>query len=242
MYQHMILMCSDYTLERRMAFYKTYCDVLSALEFQGILQEIKGDFRNVEFSFHHIETDKPEIESVAEYDSYFEDVKFYAERLEFIESVEKSIEVTPTDIAKYILTKKSFDQLQIQKLIYFIYLEYIRMQDKFLFKDTFKAWQYGPVIPSLYYKLRKYGYSDIQLKDKELEKVRLELKLSRSCDKKDIIECIDHVIDMYGEKTGGELIDITHKKGGPWDKTCNLYGERSEIPPQLIKQYAMETL
>lgn len=239
MYQHMILMCSDYTLERRVALYKTYKDVLSMLDFQSIIDEIEGDFKNIEFSFHHIETESEAIESVEEYDSYFEDVEFFADKLEFAKIVEKSIEVTPIDIAKYILTKNDFDQLQMQKLIYIVYYEYSKSHDDEIFKDKFEAWQYGPVIPALYGKLNKYGHRKIELDDKELERLKVNLKLDRSIEKKDIIDCIDKVISKYGEKTGGQLIELTHKKGSPWDKIYdNGRGYHQEIPNQLIKEYA----
>lgn len=240
MYQHMILMCSDYTLERRIALYKTYEEVLSMLDFQSIIDEIEGDFKNIEFSFHHIETEDVCISSVEKYDSYFEDVEFCSDKLEFIKKVEKSIEVTPVDIAKYILTQKDFDQLQIQKLIYLVYYEYSKSHDVEIFKDKFEAWKYGPVIPSLYDKIYKYNREKIRLDDKGMERLKVNLKLSKFSHKKDLIDCIDTVIKKYGKKSGGQLIDLTHKKGSPWDKIYNDgkgYGD--EIPSKLIREYAI---
>lgn len=240
MYQHMILMCSDYSSEKRIAFHKSYTDIAEMSEFEDIAQELEDRFRNVEFSFHQIPTESSTIKSVIDYDNYFQDVKFYSDKTEFKSSVKKSIKITPDDIVKWILTKRSFDPLQIQKLIYFVYLEYSKKHEDKLFQDAFEAWQYGPVIPEIYYKLNKYGKQKIKLEDKELEKLKLKLKISRSYEKEDICECIDNVINKYGKKTGGQLIDLTHESGSPWDEIYHNSGCYSEIPSQLIKEYAMK--
>ncbi|AVQ40481.1 hypothetical protein AL714_07905 [Clostridium botulinum] len=236
MYQHMILMCSDYSNERRIAFHKSYRDISSIIEFQKITELIKDEFKNIAFSFHHIPTIERTSKSVIEYDEYFRDVYFYSDIDKFKESITQSIEITPEDIIKYILIKSEFDQLQIQKLLFFTYQEYLKNHDEPLFKDTFEAWQYGPVIPEIYYSLKKYKSKKIRLEDTELEKIKLKLKLSRIYDKDSIFDCVDNVIIKYGNNTGGELIDKTHEKDSPWHKTVEEYGLNSEIPLELIKE------
>lgn len=238
MYQHMILMCSDYNMSRRIAFHKSYKNITSILEFQKTVDLLKDSFRNVTFSFHHIVTESRAIESVIDYDSYFKDVDFYSDMDNFRKNIEQSVEITPNDMIKYILTKREFDQLQIQKLLFYMYVEYAKEHDKPLFKDIFEAWKYGPVIPKVYYDLNGYEKNKIKLEDKELELIKLKLKLSRVYDRESILQCIDRVIDKYGNKTGGQLIDETHKKGSPWDITIKGYGSKSEIPFNLIRDYA----
>lgn len=238
MYQHMILMCSDYNRQRRIAFHKSYDNVSSIIKFQKIIELFKDEFKNVAFSFHHIITSSSTSESVVEYDEYFRNVKFYSDLDKFKSNVIQSIKVTPDDIVKYLLTKKDFDQLQIQKLLFLVYSEYMKEQDEPLFRGNFEVWDYGPVLPMMYRNLSKYGEEKIQLKDKELEKIKIGLKLSKRYDKDSILSCIDKVIDKYGNKTGGELIDLTHKKGSPWDRAKKEYGYNSEIPLEFIIEYS----
>lgn len=237
MYQHMILMCSDYSMQRRIAFHKSYLDIFSMLEFEKIGDKIMNQFSNIEFSMHHITTTKRTSNSIKEYDKYFEDVEFFSDIDQFKQNIKKSIEITPEDIVKYILLKGKFDQLQIQKLLFFIYSEYLKQHDEPLFSDKFKAWAYGPVIPKIYGELNKYKKQKILLGDYELEKIKLELKLERVPNKESILACIDSILYTYGTRTGGELIEQTHKKGSPWDLTIKQFGLNSEIPINIIKDY-----
>ncbi|WP_238902654.1 type II toxin-antitoxin system antitoxin SocA domain-containing protein [Clostridium sp. YIM B02506] len=237
MYQHIILMCSDYRMERRIAFHKSYTDVLGILEFEKLVKSVKGDFRNVTFSFHHIITESVATESIADYDAYFKDVYFYSDIDAFKKDVAQSIEITPEDIVKGILVKKDFDQLQIQKLLYFVYSEYAKEHDEPLFEEAFEAWTYGPVIPSVYDQISKYKRKKIVFEDKELEKLKLKIKLSRVYDSQSILECIDKVIEQYGNKTGMKMVDETHVEGSPWYRVFHEQGTGCEIPLEMIKEY-----
>lgn len=238
MYHHMILMCSDFSAGKRIAFHKSYERISDSIDFKKIVNSYKKKFTTIKFSFHHIETFEKSYISVGEYDNYFRDVEFYSDLQLFEKSVEKTIKITPEDIVKYMLTKKEFDKLQLQKLLFLVYSEYTIKYDKPLFSDEFEAWQYGPVMPKLYEELSNYKYEKIKLKDVELEKTKLKLKFSKIIDIENILECVDSVICKYGEKTGGNLIDITHVKQGPWNIAIEKYGLRSKIPWELVKNCA----
>jgi len=54
--------------------------------------------------------------------------------------------------------------LSIQKLSYFAYGWIIATEDEKLFYDRIEAWQYGPVIPSLYHQLKQFGRGRITKK------------------------------------------------------------------------------
>lgn len=238
MYHHMILMCSDFSSGKRIAFHESYERISDSIDFKKIVDIYKKKFTTIKFSFHHIETFEKSYISVGEYDNYFRDVEFYSDLQLFEESVKKTTEITPEDIAKYMLTKKEFDKLQLQKLLFLTYSEYIIKHDKPLFSDEFEAWQYGPLIPKLHEELSNYKYEKVRLKDVELEKIKLKLKFSKIGDIEDILECADSVIRKYGEKTGGNLIDITHVKQGPWDIVMKRDGLYSKIPWQLVRDCA----
>lgn len=237
MYHHMILICSDFTSGKRIAFYQTYGDVLTSIEFKKYTKYFKEKFETVRLSFHHITTGSKEYTSIVEYDSYFDNVEFYSDINAFEEQISKSIKITPEDVAKYILIKGKFDKLQIQKFVFLAYSEYALRYGKSLFLEEFQAWQYGPVMPRLYYELDKYKKEKIEFKDIDLEKIKLKLKLSRIDKVEEILSCIDDVILKYGSKKGGELIDITHVKGSPWEVTEKEKGLYSVISWELIKNY-----
>ena len=60
--------------------------------------------------------------------------------------------------AKY-LAKKSgwkYTNLELQKLLYIAHMIHLGKTGEPLFEDAFEAWNYGPVIPGLYYFLKSY--------------------------------------------------------------------------------------
>ncbi|MDY6226980.1 MAG: DUF4065 domain-containing protein [Clostridium sp.] len=233
----MILMCSDFTSGKRIAFYKSYKDILSSIEFKDYIEYFKKKYETMKFSFHHITTESESYTSIGEYDNYFEDVEFYSDIQGFQDHINISIQITPEDIAKYILTKGEFDKLQLQKLVFLVYSQYALKYDKPLFKEKFEAWEYGPVMRKLYYKLDRYKKEKIQFEDIDFEKLKLKLKFSKVADIKEVLECIDSIILKYGSKNGGELIDITHVKGSPWDITKKEKGLNSTISWELVRDY-----
>lgn len=240
MYHHMILMSSDFELGKRVALHESYSNFLDAIKFKTTVEDYKREFKTVKFSFHHIETEDKSYDSVAEYDNYFRDVEFYNDATEFKRKIEKSIKITPEDIAKYILVKKSYDKLQIQKLLFLVYSQYALEYDRPLFEDDFEAWKYGPVMPRVYSKLGDYHREQIKFDDIEMEKLKLKLKLSKIPEVDEILECIDEVIDKYGDKSGLELVGLTHVEGSPWDQVKKKSGLNSKIPWILVKEYMQD--
>ena len=74
------------------------------------------------------------------------------------------------DIANYFLCKAQdedkpeqghLSNLRLQKLLYYAQGLHLAAYGSPLFRDAVIAWQYGPVIPSLYSKYRKHGSDDI---------------------------------------------------------------------------------
>ena len=86
------------------------------------------------------------------------------------------------EIAKYIISKcfkegVPVTNLRLQKLLYFIQLESYKRNFRLMFDDDMYAWQFGPVVPDVYYEYNMYGGSpillnydnlDIQLNDRIL--------------------------------------------------------------------------
>ena len=65
------------------------------------------------------------------------------------------------DIAKYIINKsidfnRPISNLQLQKILYYVQGEYIKVTKGCkLFDEDLEAWAYGPVVPEVYYEFNK---------------------------------------------------------------------------------------
>lgn len=114
------------------------------------------------------------------------------------------------DVAKYIINSVEVDNLKLQKLLYYsqaVHLVLSKNESK-LFSDDIQAWQYGPVIPSVYHKYKKYGFDIIK---------RTNDKITIS---KEEIESLDITLDYYGQMQAFELVMRTHNES-PWRDAYN---------------------
>lgn len=134
-------------------------------------------------------------------------------------------------IAMYVISKcfnegSPVTNLRLQKLLYFIQLESYRKNGSSFFKDELYAWQFGPVIPSVYYEYNMYGGSPILLSYDNLE-----ISISDSF-------FVDRVVEEKKDTPIWSLVEQTHKKGGPWERTVTSYGLRSVIEKNFIMEEA----
>jgi uncharacterized phage-associated protein len=129
---------------------------------------------------------------------------------------------TPGHVANYFLWKaqsegKTITPLKLIKLVYIAYSWNLVMYKNRLFEERIEAWKYGPVIPSLYHEFKRFGSNSIDTFATELS-----LGSGESSPVFPAIEMyreeggvVDAVWQNYGDKTGEELSNITHK-GSPW--------------------------
>ncbi len=109
--------------------------------------------------------------------------------------------------------------LTLQKLLYFVQGLSLAFFKQPAFKEEIEAWNYGPVIPEIYHKYKKYGRGEIQ------ESKNVEIS-------KAVEAIIEIVTDYYGSFSSGKLIDITHEER-PWKVTI----KNQEIRQEIIKEY-----
>ncbi len=117
------------------------------------------------------------------------------------------------DVAKYVIdycTKRGtpISNLQLQKILYYIQLNFYRSLDKPAFDDDFIAWQYGPVIEDIYYEFNIYGSSDICKIYPGVE--GLFVGNDRVVVHSVIVACT--------QISAWELVRKSHRENGPWDK------------------------
>lgn len=80
-----------------------------------------------------------------------------------------------------------------------------------------EAWPYGPVFPDLFMMIKRFGRDRVMdVAPNDVEERNPDVRLSDRHR-----ELIDVVHDTYGEYSGGELTELTHQPGTPWDRTWN---------------------
>ena len=133
------------------------------------------------------------------------------------------------DLAKYIVNKCTVEQhpvsnLQLQKILYYIQREYTK-KDDWAFSDSIEAWQFGPVVPNVYYRFAASGAMPIEMKYSDVQ-----------IEKKDI-DIIDPIIEEKRLLKPWVLVEETHRPGEAWYKTYkNGEGYRAVITNELIRE------
>ena len=100
--------------------------------------------------------------------------------------------------------------MQLQKLVYIAHGYNLALFDEPLIEDQVKAWQWGPVIPPLYNRLKKYGAGVIDGEVKDAVTIDPASNEGR---------VIEQVWQSYKGFTGAQLSAITHQEGSPWSAT-----------------------
>lgn len=132
------------------------------------------------------------------------------------------------DIAKYIVTKCKNDgnpisNLQLQKILYYIQKEFLQSNNgEVAFDDQIEAWQFGPVVPNVYYEFCGYGAMTI-LSEYEVNHL---IKKDQSI--------IDKIVEEKRTLNPWDMVEETHKPGGAWDQAYK-NGNKSIIDVDLIR-------
>lgn len=121
--------------------------------------------------------------------------------------------------------------MQVIKLVYIAHGWTLSLLGHELVVESVEAWQYGPVIPSLYQRLKAFGRG----------KITHSIKPGIFDRNSEIAEADDALIwqvyAKYGQLSGVQLSHLTHRVGTPWH-TIYRPGEMGlDIPSDVIKSH-----
>lgn len=242
MIRHFIIMSSSYSTGTRIAL-DFYGDKINETSILQTIDKIKIECgSDVSLSTHFVNVDSKKWESVSESDAFFKDVELIERVDQFIELIKKDLTLEGLDIAKYILTQRTCTHLELQKLAYLCYADYLCKTRRQLFSDCIYAYRYGPVIDSIYKKYRGSGSFELDL-DEILSEEQIGEDIAKTMPAKSRIMfstngtekllSIDETLRRYAEYTVHELVELTHKKDGPWARTP----QSCSISDDLILKY-----
>ncbi len=161
--------------------------------------------------------------------------------------MEKALAVANSFIKMALEAKLPVTQMKLQKLIFFAHGWHLAICDAPLVDETFEAWPYGPVIPSVYHEFKMFGVLGIDM-----------LGTTYTCTQNGfewlppgISDCtgtvqnlLKKIWDVYGKYSGTQLSNMTHQSNTPWALMRDKYGDEKSIPipNDLIKSYFKDLL
>lgn len=144
-------------------------------------------------------------------------------------------DVLAIDVAKHIIDfcSKQEEQvpvsnIKLQKLLYLVYGGYCLDNEEVLFGELFQAWQYGPVVASVYDEFCFFAGAHICLTD--------EPPALPEC----ITTAIDPVIEKNMRREVFDLVEETHRPGSAWYKAVQQGGGVKNHPILSIEDIIEE--
>lgn len=230
MFKHLIILIDSKKLNSRVAFVKTLETTVKYEEVKNIIDYVQNTYEN-EYAVHRFMTDSSDVASIAQTDPFFCDVQMYTDEDQFLSLLTENSEedyFLPTEVAKYVLSKKSMTHLRLQKILYLIYAHCLSNGQK-IFKKSPVAFDYGPVYLSVYHKYKKGNKQVIH------EEVTNDfyLKLLNNDKTSCLNEAVDVVLNMTRDSTDAQIVSATHVKNSPWEAVYKK-GENAEITDSII--------
>lgn len=129
-------------------------------------------------------------------------------------------------------------QIEVQKLLFFVEGWHLAMVGEPLFEEDFRAWANGPVIPSVYDRLKRYSSKVIPRSEiKSLDFIALGGL---------VLDLISRVFETYKENDPGAMVGLTHLPGTPWVQVRSEHGipkgapSSEAVPKSLMKAWFSE--
>lgn len=132
------------------------------------------------------------------------------------------------------LPPRSLTPLQLIKLVYIAHGFSLVYMTEPLLSEPPQAWQYGPVVPSLYHSIKQYGAGPVA----ELISGDTDPQLLSS----EAVRLIKAVYDTYAHFSGTQLSNMTHQPNTPWSRTWTAAGKNAVIPNDIIQAHYRELI
>lgn len=152
----------------------------------------------------------------------------------------------PLAIANYFIELAKNDDnlvspMKLQKLVYFAHGWCLALANKPLINEKVEAWQYGPVVGSLYREFKKYGNEGITSPVVELKHLG-DFKFANvipTVEDEDTKKLLNKIWEIYGGYTGWQLSNATHLEGTPWSEIWGKDGvpSNTDIPDEKIRDF-----
>ena len=137
-----------------------------------------------------------------------------------------AIELSKYIIHKCVSDKSPISNLQLQKILYYIQKKFLQERDTRAFADEIEAWQFGPVVPDVYYSFCGFGSMPLMI----------SYPNTISLEPADV-NIIDEIVEAKRGLKPWQLVRETHKPNGAWEVIYdNGGGNHRIIPVSLIKE------
>ncbi len=132
-----------------------------------------------------------------------------------------------TPIEQGRLEANPITNMRLHKILYYMQGFYLADNGRPLFREKMYAWQYGPVVYQVYKEFKEFGSKPLNT-----NRIRYANALS---DSEKIY--INQIWDSTKKYSVNQLVNLTHRAGGPWSKVYDPNNHNNVIEQHLIADY-----
>jgi uncharacterized phage-associated protein len=111
--------------------------------------------------------------------------------------------------------------LALQKIVYFCHVWSLIELSRPLVRHKFEAWEFGPVLPYLYREFEKYDRSPIVGRATQIDLFDGKHRMVAYDFDPETDSLLHKIAGFYSQLRAGDLVDLSHAKGGPWHTVWN---------------------
>ena len=120
--------------------------------------------------------------------------------------------------------------LSLQKIVYFCHVWSLIEMQRPLLRHQFEAWQYGPVLQYLYREFKRFDDRPIAARATRINPTNGTKETVPYVFDQMTLDLLKKVTDFYSQLRAGDLVALSHAKGGPWEQTWN---HRTAVNPGM---------
>jgi uncharacterized phage-associated protein len=125
---------------------------------------------------------------------------------------------------------RTVTNLSLQKIVYFCHVWSLVFLRRPLVRHKFEAWEFGPVLPYLYREFRELDRAAINRRATHLDLIDGKKKVVEYKFDPDTDRLLREIVDFYSRLSAGDLVNLSHAKGGPWH---TVWHHRGAINPGM---------
>jgi len=134
------------------------------------------------------------------------------------------------EVANYVLDYchskgRRISNLPLQKIVYFCHVWSLIKLGKPLIKHKFEAWEYGPVLQYLYHEFKVFEAAPITARAMRINSKTGKKEEAVARFDEETRKFLEEPVEFYSRMDAGSLVELSHAKGGPWDKVWNHAGK-----------------
>lgn len=119
--------------------------------------------------------------------------------------------------------------LKLQKMLFFVHADYLCKYGSALINEEFEAWNYGPVVPSVYAQFKEFSRQPITKRAVTFDPISRTSSIKVAQLDGLTSGRVREIFDIYIGVEGGVLSGLSHRSDGPWDQARKQFEANKNI-------------